>query len=295
VRRLIFDTIRAYIRRTRPHPGRGVAARLAWKLLPQEFEDELPTGVRIRVRLCREEDIQYWTGTYDTDGEVGVFLSLLKQGMTVVDVGANIGMYALQASLAVAEGGRVYAFEPVPHIYQRLLEHISLNRASNVLAFPVALSDRNGVATFHLGTNTFTGSLIRGRTSSTVRVFRGATDEGITVRTQTLDSFRAEQGIEHVDAVKVDVEGAEVHVLRGMHGLLGRPDRPMLMFEFCPATLQAAGFTPRELFEAIVGYGYTGHVIREGRLVPVESVIKPARRWLGGEPLDNYIFKPVRL
>ena len=283
VRKLIFDTIRAYIRRTPPHPGRGLAARLAWKLYPEEFEHELPTGVRIRVRLWEEEDVAYWTGTYDTDGEVTVFLSLLKEGMTVIDVGANTGIYALQASLTVGARGRVYAFEPVPHIYERLVEHVRINGSFNILTFPFALADSNGAATFHLG-----------RTSGQGSLFRRETDQTTTVRTQTLDSFLADQGIKHVDVVKVDVEGAEVHVLRGMRELLSRPHKPMLMFEFCPANLQAAGFTPAELFEAIVGYGYAGHVIRGGRLVSVESVIEPARRWLGGEPLDNYIFKPIQ-
>ncbi len=282
--KLIYDAIRAYVRCTPPHPGRGILAKLAWKLYPEEFEHQLPTGVRIRVRLSDVVDIGYWTGTYDTDGDVAAFLSVLKQGMTVVDVGANTGIYTLQAGLIIGALGQVYAFEPVPDVYQRLLEHISLNGLSNILSFPVALADTNGVATFHLG-----------RTSDQGSLFRGHTDQAITVRTQTLDSFLAEQKIERVDVVKVDVEGAELHVLRGMHGLLSRADKPTLMFEFCPANLQAAGFTPGELFQAIVGHGYAGYVIRKGRLVPVESVIEPARRWLGGEPLDNYIFKPVRL
>ncbi len=66
------------------------------------------------------------------------------------------------------------------------------------------------------------------------------------------------------------------------------------MFEICAAHLKAAGFTPAELFDAIVSYGYAGYVIRDGRLVPVSSVVEPARRWLGGFRFDNYIFKPVR-
>lgn len=282
VRRLTSEVIRAYVQRTRPHPGRGLAAKLAWRLNPEEFEHKLATGLRIRVRLSREEDIAYWTGTYDTDGEVGVFLSLLKEGMTVVDVGANTGMYALQAGLAVGASGRVYAFEPVPDVYRRLWEHIRLNSASNVLAFAVALADRDGVAAFHLGRIDSQGSL-----------FRVDTDRVIQVQTKTLDSFLAEQGIDRVDAVKVDVEGAEMHVLRGMHGLLSGAGKPALMFEISATHLKAAGFKPADLFEAIVRYGYAGYVIREGRLVPVKSVVEPARRWLGGFRFDNYIFKPV--
>jgi len=283
MRYLLADIIRRYIEMTPPHPGRGVLGKLAWKLHPEEFEHELPTGVRIRVRLSDPVEIGYWTGTYDTDGEVAVFRSLICQGMTVVDIGANEGIYTLHSGLAVGSFGKVYAFEPVPDTYQRLLKHIRLNNTSNVLAFPFALADTEGVATFHLGKNSGEGSL-----------FRVDTPRTITVRTLTLDSFLAEQRIEHVDIVKVDVEGAEMHVLRGMHGLLSRPGKPILMLEFCPSHLHAAGFTPSQLFDAIVTYGYRGHVIRKGQLVPVESVIEPVRSWLGSQLLDNYVFKPIR-
>ncbi len=283
IRRALFDLIVGYVRRTPPHPGRGIAARLAWRLHPEEFEHTLATGVRIRVRLCQEDEIAYWTGAYDTDGEVAVFLSLLKEGMTVVDVGANTGMYALQAGVAVGPTGRVYAFEPFPDVYRRLSEHIRLNGASNVLGIPVALADRDGVVTFHLGRLGSQGSL-----------FRVDTDRAIQVGTRTLDSFLAERGVGRVDVVKVDVEGAEMHVLRGMHELLSGATRPALMFEVCAAHLKAAGFTPAELFNAIVSYGYAGNVIREGQLIPVGSVIEPARRWIGGFRFDNYIFKPIQ-
>jgi FkbM family methyltransferase len=283
IRRALFDLIAGYVKRTPPHPGRGVAARLAWRLHPEEFEHTLTTGVRIRVRLCQEDEIAYWTGAYDTDGEVAVFLSLLKEGMTVVDVGANTGMYSLQAGVAVGPTGRVYAFEPFPDVYRRLSEHIRLNGASNVLGVPVALADREGVVTFHLGRLGSQGSL-----------FRVDTDRAIQVGTRTLDSFLAEQGVGRVDVVKVDVEGAEMHVLRGMPELLSGATRPALMFEICAAHLKAAGFTPAELFNAIVSYGYAGSVIRGGQLVPVGSVIKPVRRWIGGFRFDNYIFKPIQ-
>lgn len=89
------------------------------------------------------------------------------------------------------------------------------------------------------------------------------------------------------------MECAELHVVRGMHALLSVAERPLLMVEVCASNLRAAGVRPGELFEAIVGYGYKGYVIRKGRLVPVESVVEPRRRWLGGEALDNYIFRPT--
>src|SRR5574342_381599 len=109
-RRTLFDLIACYVKSTSPHPGRGVLARLAWRLDPHEITYEMAPGVKIGVRLDRDEDLAYWAERYEQHDDVRVFVSLLREGMVVVDVGANIGMYAMLSARAVAPGGRVFAF-----------------------------------------------------------------------------------------------------------------------------------------------------------------------------------------
>jgi FkbM family methyltransferase len=181
--------------------------------------------------------------------------------MTVMDVGANWGLYSLLISRAVGPSGKVYAFEPVPEIFARLKEHIALNNATNVIPVPIALSDEKGTAKMS----------VKGGGSS---LFRRVSDEFVEVQVERLDDFVEREKIERVDAIKIDVEGAELKVIRG-----------------ADKTLQAAGTTPEELFETIVSYGYNAFVIRHGKAIPTDKLVKPWR-YPHDNRYDNYLFIP---
>ncbi|MBI4588286.1 MAG: FkbM family methyltransferase [Candidatus Rokubacteria bacterium] len=279
MRRRLFDMIAWYLKRTSPHPGRGVLARFAWWLDPHEIIHEMAPGVRIKVWLDRDDGVAYWTNSYEQHDEVRVFVSLLRPGMVVVDVGANIGMYTLLSARAVGPSGSVFAFEPVPEVYRRLTENLAINEIANVVPSRIALSDRTGTARFYLGRNHSMGSLYRAQTSAVIEV-----------PLDTLDGFLERRGVAKVDAVKLDAEGAEMHIVRGMHRLLGHPDRPILFVEHNFGALRAAGSSAEELFTAILRYGYTPHLVEKGRLRPVPALVKPFRT--SDEPYSNYIFLP---
>jgi FkbM family methyltransferase len=216
---------------------------------------------------------------WEPNNDCQVFVSHLREGMTVMDVGANLGLYSLLISRAVGPSGKVYAFEPVPEIFARLKEHIALNNATNVIPVPIALSDEKGKAKMS----------VRGGESS---LFRRVSDEFVEVPTERLNDFVEREGIGRVDAIKLDVEGAELHVIRGADKTIRR-FKPIMMVEINPDTLKAAGTTPQELFDAIVSYGYKAHVIRKGKAVPVTQPVKPKRRGIGIF-FDDYLFLPIR-
>ncbi len=275
--RTLFDLIAWYVKHTPPHPGRGVLARLAWRLDPHEIIHEMAPSVKIKVRLDRDEDIAYWTNRYEQQDDVRVFVSLLRPGMVVVDVGANIGMYTMLSARTVAPGGKVFAFEPVPHVYERLRANLALSGIGNATPHPIALSDNTGTASFYLGRNDSMGSLCRAQTAETIEV-----------PTETLDGFLERNGLTRVDAVKIDAEGAEMHIIRGMRRLLGRPNRPILFVEHNDTALRAAGSSAEELFSTIVGYGYDPHLVKDGRLELVQAMAKPFRT--SEEAYANYVF-----
>jgi hypothetical protein len=107
---------------------------------------------------------------------------------------------------------------------------------------------------------------------------------------ERLDDFVEREKIERVDAIKIDVEGAELRVIRGADKTIRR-DKPILMVEIQAATLQAAGTTPEELFETIVSYGYNAFVIRHGKAIPTDKVVEPWR-YSHDTRYDNYLFIP---
>ena len=278
MRRFLAQLIAAYVKATPPHTGRGVLCKIAWRIYPQPLVVRSCDGFFIKVRLCDPEDLCYLRPQVDWEpnNDRYVFVSLLREGMTVMDVGANLGLYSLLASRAVGPSGKVYAFEPVPEIFTRLKEHIVLNNATNVIPVPIALSDEKGTVKM---------SVMRGESS----FFRHLSEKFVEVQVERLDDFVEREGIERVDAIKIDVEGAELKVIRGADKTIRRY-KPILMVEIQAATLQAAGTTPEELFETIVGYGYNAFVVCHGKAIPTDKVVEPWR-YPGGR-YDNYLFIP---
>jgi FkbM family methyltransferase len=279
MRELFARLAAAYIKATPPHPGRGILGKIAWWIYPQPLVVKSDDGFLIKVRLCDANDLILWRSRdCEPHNDRHVFVSHLREGMTVMDVGANLGLYSLLISRAVGPSGKVYAFEPVPEIFARLKESIALNNATNVIPVPVALSDEKGKAKMS----------VKGGSSS---LFRRVSDEFVEVQVERLDDFVEREKIERVDAIKIDVEGAELRVIRGADKTIRR-DKPILMVEINPVTLPAAGTTPEELFETIVSYGYNAFVIRHDKAIPTDKVVEPWRYFRGVPSHDNYLFIP---
>ena len=277
MRRFLAQLAVAYIKATPPHPGRGILGKIAWRIYPQTIMVKNRDDFFVKVRLCDLEDITLMSATHEVHNDRHVFVSLLREGMTVMDVGANLGLYSLLISRAVGPSGKVYAFEPVPEIFARLKEHIALNNATNIVPVPIALSDEKGTVKMS----------VAGSRSS---FFRHLSGKFVEVQVERLDDFVEREGIEKVDAIKIDVEGAELRVIRGADKTIRR-DKPILMVEIQAATLQAAGTTPEELFKTIVGYGYNAFVIRHGKAIPTDKIVEPWR-YPYGFRFDNYLFIP---
>lgn len=143
-----------------------------------------------------------------------------RPGATVVDVGANIGEWALQMADAVGADGRVLAVEPIPRMADAVAKSALANNMTQVSVVAVALSDAAGQAEFSVECGNTGGSRL-GRAE-------GAVDT-ISVPVQTLDALLEGRGIERVDFIKVDVEGFELEVLRGARATLARHRPPMYL------------------------------------------------------------------
>ena len=159
----------------------------------------------------------------------------IREGMTVVDVGAHIGYYTRLFSELVGPSGRVLAFEPEPENFALLRQNLRGAKYKNVEMFNCALADRGGTMSLHLSSGHSNHSLIKGYTESA-----GSTKVDVV----TMDAFLDQHGIDRVDFVKIDVEGAEPLVLAGMQKTLARcPDLAMLV-EFNRTALQSGGASP---------------------------------------------------
>lgn len=201
-------------------------------------------GERMMVHLDDWIPFQiFLTGLYQTEEvHTRFFRKLVGPGMVVFDIGANVGYYTLQGAVRVGAEGQVHAFEAVSSTYARLVRNVELNGFGNVLAHRHAVSDRRGRVEVFVGDASNTGT---SRLSASPANSSGLSEE---VEALTIDEYVEAQGIGAVDVIKIDVEGSELAVLRGMNDVLRR-GRPKLLVE---VTQAVAG----ELFAHLGERGY---------------------------------------
>lgn len=151
----------------------------------------------------------------------------LADARVVLDVGANIGYYALLQAKMLAGRGRVLAVEPVPDAVALLKENIALNGYTNVDVFQTAIGDRNGTARMYVGK-----WLNRSQLEEVGSIPGDLISREIETPMMTLDEFLADKP--HPDIVRMDVEGYEYNILKGMERTLARglPLRIFVEFHF---------------------------------------------------------------
>jgi FkbM family methyltransferase len=183
---------------------------------------------------------------------------LLKPGMVAVDVGAHVGYYTRLFARLVGEHGKVYAFEPTPKTFI-ILEH-NTRIFPNVNRFNMAVLDREAVVELYESINSGANSLWPNNT-------RGTPTGSVLVKAMPLDKVLSDM-CPHL--VKLDVEGAELEVLRGMHNLLSRSINLALIVEWNPSCLVGRGVDPGLLTDTIGGLGFEVSAIDEvtGRVEP---------------------------
>jgi FkbM family methyltransferase len=191
---------------------------------------------------------------------------LLRPGMTVLDIGAHHGLYTLLASRIVGARGRVIAFEPSSRERRKLWANLLLNGCTNVRVQSLALGEEEGEAELFLVDGVQTGC-------NSLRP--PAVDEPthkVRVRVAPLDDWLRERGIAQVDFVKLDVEGAELGVLKGAKSLLSRPPRPLMLVEVYDIRTEPWGYKAKDIVTYLGGMGYRWFLPQPaGELVPVDA------------------------
>ena len=173
----------------------------------------------------------------------------LQPGDCVYDIGAATGLYTVLLAKAVGESGEVVAFEPADHTYERLREHLELNQVTNVRAFRLALGDAEGRVGLSLGTVAGSSRIVR----SAERRSGGETVEWAKVVNG--DRLVEAQKLRVPKAVKIDVEGYELAVIRGLSQTLAQPQCELVCCEVHPSLLPASE-TPEAVLDLLRSLGF---------------------------------------
>jgi len=193
-----------------------------------------------RIRLSARHRYLSWNPQ-----EYAAFAAAVHKGATVLDIGANVGAYTLLFAEWAGESGRVYAFEPGEAARAGLRRHLELNALQQrVHIVASAVADRVGEASFAVHPSGGSSSL------SVESVTAGRI---VTVDTDTVDAFCEREAI-RPDVIKIDVEGAELDVLRGARGTLTRPGVQVFV-EFHPSVWASNGVSRQSIEDELARQG----------------------------------------
>lgn len=204
-----------------------------------------------------------------------VLEDLLQEGMTFVDIGAHVGLFAVPATKWVGDSGIVIAFEPHPDNYKLLLSNVSSNTTGeNITTVNSAVSDVS--ETVHLHMSTFN--------TGDHQLFHKGNRNTIEVDCTTLDSyFKAE---DTVDVIKMDVQGAEAAAFRGMQRVLEDNIDIHVVWELSPAQLADAGSSATELLGWLAGLGFAFTIVDDASGDVAELSMQEV---LDACPYDSYV------
>jgi len=222
----------------RRHPGTYEVDGCTYEVDPRDF------GVSLELHA---------TGGYE-EGTRRYCLDAIEPGMTFVDIGAHVGLFAIPAAGRIGEQGRVFAFEPNPENRALLMSNLERNNINNVQVLANAVSDVSGNMKLHCSPY---------NTGDHQLYYSGRGRDAIDVEVVCLDEFMEEQG-GNVDMVKMDVQGAEAKVLAGMERVMTRNSGIILVIELSPWMLRDIGDDPLSLLEHLEGHGFSLGTMDEG-------------------------------
>jgi FkbM family methyltransferase len=240
--------------------------------------------LNINSKSAFERSLYFRNGDPDTFKFIKNFL---RPGMVFFDCGSHIGIFSMLASIVVGNTGKVYAFEPTPETYQRLVENTSINGLNNIKAFLFALGEKASKSSIYRleASNEGMNSLAK----------EGEKGEKIGVCSiYSLDQIMTEKNLPIPDLVKIDVEGSELNLFKGAKQLITSKNPPTMIVELSRVTMNRFGYEPEDLVDYILSFNkykikwiFLGkeYLVNPNKTLPHYDIV-------GCNYGGNYIFEP---
>ena len=182
----------------------------------------------------------------------------LKPGDIFIDAGANVGYLTAVGASLVGKEGQVHSFEPLPQIFPFLERLKSLNPGFNIFLNNCALGDKDGIA--RIG---FFGYQHSGGSSMVIEAVKAnSIEKVIEARVMRLDEYIKERKLDGIALIKIDVEGYEFRVLKGLSGYFASTSkRPPIICETSPTAYSFIGLNVEGLIDYMRSFGYEAYDI----------------------------------
>ncbi|HEY4196026.1 MAG TPA: FkbM family methyltransferase [Mucilaginibacter sp.] len=203
------------------------------------------------------------TGTYEDEINKLIRISL-KPGNNALDIGANIGLQSIRMGQSVGNAGHVYSFEPLNYLQSKFKKNIALNRLENVTLFPFALSNQAGEIACSINENNWNqGTFSLGDKSN------GDKTQQILIK--VADELPEIKELSRLDLIKIDVEGFEFQVLKGVVATL-RKHKPRIIFEYDSNYWAANGQQINDCYNFLKGLHYELYQVTSVGCEPIINV-----------------------
>jgi FkbM family methyltransferase len=186
----------------------------------------------------------YFLGEYEP-AITNIISKVVRKDDVCFDIGANIGWYTTLLQTLVSENGSIHAFEPVPSSIETLKANIALNKnADKVVLNEFALGDEEKVINIYNSASEPDGH-------ASISKSKNEDAEVIPIHMKTADSYLETGNIKEVNFVKLDIEGAELFMLKGASNILKQSRPPIWVIEMALDTSEKLGYLPNDLIELI--------------------------------------------
>ena len=207
--------------------------------------------------------------------EQALFAKYLHGDMTLVDIGANLGLYTIVSMHHLDANGRIVSFEPHPQSYKFLQKNVAANQnhghaCPRVDTFNLAATPDHSRLELRLNPEN------RGDNRAYHGTYHGKVETWDTVQIEgrPVDDVLDELGIEEVNFVKIDIQGYEQKAISGFQKTLARSQNVILLSEFWPKGLRESGGNPHEYLQMLENLGFTLYTLNErpyGSITPLED------------------------
>jgi len=207
--------------------------------------------------------------------EQALFAKYLHGDMTLVDIGANLGLYTAASMHHLDAGGRIVAFEPHPITYEFLQKSVAANQTNGracprVDTFNLAATPEPRNQELRLNPEN------RGDNRTYHGTYEGKVEEWdtLSVEGRPVDDVLVELGIDEVNFVKIDIQGYEQKAISGFQKTLARSQNVILLSEFWPKGLEEAGGGATEYLQMLTNLGFTLYILNQkpyGSVTPLED------------------------
>lgn len=241
-----------YLRKSPFSIGKG---RIGKMIKIPEGEIDYVNGLGVKYHLHLDQYLMKNIYLYDipesnTHRQITRYLSKLKGPLTILDCGANIGLYSLNLA-KLFPSSKIHAFEPLQFNFEIFEQNIQSNNFDNIKANKLGIGDKPGEFEIMFGNKKSGASLY-------VDDYNQMGKE--TIQIVTIDDYCAEKGIDSINFLKIDVEGGEFKVLEGAKSILEKSENCLAVIEIIEKHLQAAGDSGKKIFEIMKDLGFTPYL-----------------------------------